>query len=67
MRENIELNGNKYRLAKQFVFNNKQFVEFRCEEAASVKFYQIQNGDLLEITDMTELTNAIKSNYVVEE
>ena len=65
--EKIELDGNEYYKGKILKGNNHKYVEYRNKEIGKMKFFEIENGKIVEVKDKEDLKIAIEKNYILKD
>ena len=65
--KNITFNGKQYERKNKIKGNKKIYIEYRNEELEKIKFFEVNNGNIQEVTDKDDLRNAIKMNYIIKE
>lgn len=62
----IIFDGKEYIKMKKIRGRNKTYIEYRNEELKKIKFFEVEKGNLKEISNKDELKNVIKENYITE-
>lgn len=62
----INIQGNEYIKMKKIKGKKNTYIEYRCEELGAIKFFEIENGSLTEISDKVDLREAIGKNYIIK-
>ena len=63
----IDYEGNQFRKGKIIKGKLHTYVEYRNSELCKMKFFEIDDANIKEITDKQDLKDAIEKNYIIEE
>ena len=64
--EKIELDGKEYYRRKILKGTNHNYVEYRNREIKKMKFFEVENGKLIEVKDKEDLKRTIEKNYIIK-
>jgi len=62
----VIIQGNEYIKMKKIKGKKTTYIEYRCEELGSIKFFEVENGSLKEISDKIDLKETIGKNYIIK-
>ncbi|MCI9063498.1 MAG: hypothetical protein HFJ17_02715 [Clostridia bacterium] len=62
----INYKGIIYEKNKVINSKGKIYIEYRNEELRKIKFFEVCNNEIQEITDKKELKDVIEQNYIIE-
>ena len=62
----IIFEGKEYIKIKKIQGNRKTYIEYRNEELQKMKFFEVDKGNLKEISNKEDLKLAIEKNYIIE-
>lgn len=62
----LQIDGNTYYKGKTIQEDDSIYVEYRNDELKKIRFFEIIDGKLNEITNEEKLKKAIENNYVVD-
>lgn len=65
--EKIEIDGNEYYKRKILKGNNHKYVEYRNKEIRKIKFFEIEEGKIVEVKDKEDLKKTIEQNYILKD
>lgn len=64
--EKIELDGKEYYKGKILKGINHKYVEYRNKEIGRMKFFEIDNGKIIEVKDKEDLKRTIEKSYILK-
>ena len=56
----------EYRKIKKIKSKNKIYVEYRNDELKKIKFFEVKDNEISEVTNEEDLKVAIVNNYIVD-
>ena len=62
----INIKGNEYIKMKKIKGKKNTYIEYRCEELGAIKFFEVENGSLKEISDKIDFKETIGKNYIIK-
>ena len=62
----LNIQGNEYIKMKKIKGKKNTYIEYRCEKLGTIKFFEVENGSLKEISDKIDLKETVGKNYIIK-
>lgn len=63
----IDYEGYQFEKGKMIKGKLHTYVEYRNSELCKIKFFEIDDGNIKEVTDKQDLKDAVEENYIITE
>lgn len=62
----LNLNGREYKFIKKIKSEKFEYAEYRDEEKKSIKFFEIENEEIKDISDKNDLRKVLEQYYIID-